>query len=368
MMDPSNILESINDGVYVTDRDRRIVYWNKSAERITGWRVDDVVGKHCHDGMLCHEDKDGHRLCGEEYCPLHRSIVSGNSSTAPVIVFAKGRDGRRMPMRVSVAPVRTTDGEIIGGVETFRDLSEEIQDFLRAQKIQTLAVRQDLPPDDRIAVRTHYVPRDIIGGDFYAISRLDQDRYGFLLADVSGHGVPAALYTMYLRSLWEENLRKFATPADFVAILNHRLGDLIQEDEPFAAAVVGMVDLAANMLSVAGAGGPSPLLFSRDGRCRPIECSGTPLGLFKEAEYDQVQVPLSAGDCLLAFSDGAVEVSQGEGDYLDVEGLVKCLQELGYPRQKVAFEDIERAILQESNRVRLDDDLTFLEIRLAADF
>ena len=59
------ILDSLSDGVYVCDRDRRIVYWSKSAEQITGWLAKDVIGRRCLDNVLCHEDKDGRRLCGE---------------------------------------------------------------------------------------------------------------------------------------------------------------------------------------------------------------------------------------------------------------------------------------------------------------
>ena len=71
------ILNSLSDGVYVCDRNRRVVYWSASAERITGWTAKDVVGRACFNNVLCHIDKDGHRLCGEEYCPLHRAMVTG---------------------------------------------------------------------------------------------------------------------------------------------------------------------------------------------------------------------------------------------------------------------------------------------------
>ena len=72
----SVILDSLGDGVYVCDRERTIVYWSKSAERITGWTRQDVVGRQCLDDVLNHVDKDGHRLCGKEFCPLHRAMVT----------------------------------------------------------------------------------------------------------------------------------------------------------------------------------------------------------------------------------------------------------------------------------------------------
>ena len=87
------ILDSLSDGVYVCDRDRRIVFWSRAAARITGWESTDVVGRRCLDDVLCHIDKDGHRLCGEEFCPLHRAMVTGATSTVGIMVFAQGKAG-----------------------------------------------------------------------------------------------------------------------------------------------------------------------------------------------------------------------------------------------------------------------------------
>ena len=60
------LLNSLADGAYITDVDRKILFWNHAAERITGWPAQEVVGRTCHDNLLVHEDKDGHPLCGKE--------------------------------------------------------------------------------------------------------------------------------------------------------------------------------------------------------------------------------------------------------------------------------------------------------------
>ncbi len=360
--DPLLVLDSISDGVYVTDLDRQIVYWSRSAERITGWQGADVVGKHCHDDLLCHIDKDGHQLCGKEYCPLHRAIVSGHQSTASIIVFAKGKNGQRVPMRVTVGPVRDATGQIVGGVETFHDLTQDIHDDERARKIQALTMFRELPPDGRISFSTHYIPRDIVGGDFHAVTKLSDDRYGFLLADVSGHGVAAALYTMFLRSLWDTHKELLASPARFAGAMSKSLCGLMKEDSPFAAAICGMVDLGLGKLCVAGAGNPSPLVFPAGGEPGPVECSGMPLGLFEEAEYSDTYIDFGPGDRLLLFTDGATEVTQKDGSMLDSAGLLQCIRSLGYPKCNQSLKDIELAVLKASDRIRFDDDLTFLEI------
>ncbi|MHC4561501.1 MAG: PP2C family protein-serine/threonine phosphatase [Planctomycetota bacterium] len=363
-LDPSLILDSLNDGVYAVDPDRRIVYWGKSAEAITGWTAGDVLDKHCRDGVLCHIDKDGHELCGEEHCPLHRAMVTGQASTTPVIVFAKGKDGGRIPMRVSVAPIRDESGKVVGGVESFRDLSGEIGDIERAGKIQSLALQNELPQEERIRFARYYIPCDIIGGDYYAITKLGDDCYGFMLADVTGHGVPAALYTMFLSSLWEAHNALLISPSAFTDTLNESLCHLIREEGHFATAICGCFDLAEHKLHLTSAGGPPPLVFRSSGECEQPTCAGLPLGCIEDIPYGQDTLDLHGGDCVLFFSDGVIEVSQQDHQLLDVGGLMEILHELGYPRSDATFKAIEERMLKASDRIRFDDDLTFLEVRL----
>jgi PAS domain S-box-containing protein len=359
------ILDSLSDGVYVCDRDRKIVYWSKSAERITGWTREDVVGRRCLDDVLCHIDKDGHRLCGEEFCPLHRSMVTGTSTSVPLIVFAKARDGSRVPMQVSVAPIRDAEGEVIGGVETFRDMSAALADLQRAKRIQTLSLEQELPDDARIRFSTCYTPHDIVGGDYLSIRQLDSDRYGFLLADVMGHGVAAALHTMHLSSLWGRFCHMLVRPAEFAETVNSELSNVVN-DESFATAVCGVVDARDGTLRFAAAGGPPVVVVRPDGGTTQFESPGLPFGMMEGAQYEEVTAELAAGDCVLMFSDGAFEVHNAQGQLLGVEGLLGILRSLGYPGTALRKEVVEEEILKFSNAIRLDDDVTFIEVRFDA--
>jgi PAS domain S-box-containing protein len=358
----NTILDSLSDGVYVCDRDRRIVYWSRSAERITGWAPQDVIGRRCLDEVLCHTDKDNHQLCGEEFCPLHRSMVTGTSSNVPLIVFAKGKDGNRIPMQVAVSPIRDPAGEVIGGVETFRDMSAVLADLERAKRIQSLALEHALPEDARVRFATFYMPNDIVGGDFYAVRQLDADRYGFILADVMGHGVAAALYTMYLSSLWDRDFERVASPADFAAAVNNDLAKVVR-DESFATALCGVIDAEQKTLRFASAGGPPVLVVHADGGTEQLKSSGLPFGMLEDTSYRELSAQFQAGDCLLLFSDGAVEIHSADGAMLGVEGLVRVLKELGYPQSGINVNAVEEALLRFSNAIRLEDDLTFLEAR-----
>lgn len=354
------ILDSLSDGVYVCDLDRRIVFWSKAAERITGWHSSEVVGRRCLDDVLCHIDKDGHRLCGEEFCPLHRAMVTGTQSTVGLTVFGKGKDGQRVPMQVSVAPIHDATGRVIGGVETFRDMTEVLADLNRAKRIQSVSLEMDLPKDPRIQFTTHYIPHDVVGGDFYAIRRLDEDRYGFMLADVMGHGVAAALYTMHLSSVWKRLGHLLEEPLAFATSVNDELTHVVK-GESFATAVCGVIDAESGSLRTVSAGGPSALII-RGGDMQQFGSSGFPLGMVEGAEYEPCEAHLHAGDCLLFFTDGAIEVQNAHGVELGVNGLAAILRAIGFPSGRLQMGAIEERLLRYSNGIRLKDDLTFIEI------
>jgi PAS domain S-box-containing protein len=356
------ILDSLSDGVYVCDRDRTIVFWSKAAERITGWPSSDVVGHRCLDEVLSHIDKDGHRLCGEEFCPLHRAMVTGATSTVGIIVFALGKEGNRIPMQVTVAPIRNPRGEIIGGVESFRDMSAVLTDLERAKRIQMLSLETELPEDPRVSFSTHYVPHDLVGGDFYAIRQLDGDHYGFLLADVMGHGVAAALHTMHLSSLWDRHCRLLAEPATFAQTVNGELARVVK-GESFATAVCGIIDAEHRTLRSVSAGGPPGLAVRVDGTIETLATSGLPFGVMEDADYEEMEGWFDPGDCLLFFSDGAVEVHNAQKELLGTDGLIGILQRVGYPGRGFPISAVEEQLLIYSNDIRLGDDVTFIEVR-----
>jgi serine phosphatase RsbU (regulator of sigma subunit) len=204
----------------------------------------------------------------------------------------------------------------------------------------------------------------MIGGDFIGIRQLDADRYGFILADVMGHGVAAALYTMYLSALWGRFSQDLIRPSEFALNLNRELCKIVK-DESFATAVCGVVDISRRIVKITSAGGPPILMFSADGNIEQIDATGCPFGMIDYAGYDESEYLYSSGDRLLAFSDGAIELQDAREDMLGAEGLVRILKSLSYPESGINIEALQRELLTYSNEIRLDDDLTLLEIRFS---
>ena len=359
------ILDCLNDGVYVCDRDRRIVYWNQSAERIMGWRSEEVVGRRCLEDLLCHVDKDGHRLCGNEHCPLHRAMVTGGVTREPLVIYGLCKDGRRIPTHVTAAPIRNTAGEVIGAVETFRDVSPMIVELERAAKILSQSLETGLPDDPRLRFSQILMPYGLVGGDYTSIKKLDGNRYGFMIADLEGHGVAAALYAMKLDILWNKHYRALENPELIAAAINRKLVRIFEGDVSFATAVFGVIDARDGSLRLTGAGGPPPLIGRSSGRIETLRLSGTALGLTADVPYEEQTAKLEPGDSILLFTDGAFEIHNSTREMLDVKGFARLLKKLDFPRTPLNMNVLEEELLKFSNDIRLQDDLTIVELRFS---
>jgi PAS domain S-box-containing protein len=126
------LLDSIDEGVYFVDRSRKIVFWNTAAEEISGYPVEVVHDQFCGDGILMHVDFDGKLLCGDS-CPLKATLTTGQ--TQQVDVFLKHREGHRIPVRVVASAVFNENNEIIGAVERFHDITPQLADRTRLDKL-----------------------------------------------------------------------------------------------------------------------------------------------------------------------------------------------------------------------------------------
>ncbi len=131
-----SILDSLHDGVYFVDRDRRITYWNTGAERITGFKAAEVVGRFCHDNILNHVDDEGKQLCLEG-CPLSATMDDGEPRSQAVYLHHK--NGHRVPVIVRTAVMRDAAGGITGAVETFSENTPTLAAVERIRELETVA-------------------------------------------------------------------------------------------------------------------------------------------------------------------------------------------------------------------------------------
>jgi sigma-B regulation protein RsbU (phosphoserine phosphatase) len=169
---------------------------------------------------------------------------------------------------------------------------------------------------------------------------------------------------MFLRSLWDGHKNLLDRPVEFASVVGDQLNHLIEENASFAAAICGVFDLGRGELRLVGAGNPPPFVIRPDGDWQEPDASGLPLGLMQGAEYDETVVPIAPGDCVLFFTDGATEISGANEGYLGTAGLRRVLEEVNYPAAGPVLTEIETHLLAASNRIRFDDDLTLVDVRI----
>ena len=137
----SDILDNLHDGLYFVDQNRIITYWNKAAEQISGFAAYEVVGRSCADNILTHIDGDGNSLC-HGLCPLAKSI--NDKTPRETEIYMHHKDGHRIPVSVRVRSLTNAEGEVIGGVELFTDLSNQKANELRVKELEKLALLDNL--------------------------------------------------------------------------------------------------------------------------------------------------------------------------------------------------------------------------------
>ena len=151
-----DIIDNLYDGVYFVDRQRIITYWNRGAERITGYCSPQVLGRSCGDNVLNHVTAEGTQLCND-LCPLAACMLDGQVREADV--FLHHADGHRVPVLVRAAPLRDADGNVIGAVETFSSDAGE-----RAVRTELRELRRTVQTDGLTGIGSRrYISRRLRG-------------------------------------------------------------------------------------------------------------------------------------------------------------------------------------------------------------
>jgi len=167
------IIDSLRDGLYIVDQSRKIVFWNRAAERISGFKAEEVVGRSCSDNILCHVDDAGDNLCLGG-CPLAATIGQVTEHE----IFLHHKNGHRVPVSVRITPLCDDKGRVIGGIEMFSDSSNKNAKDQRLQELEKLALLDGLT---QLANR-RYLEREL-EGRLEEMSRYDIP-FGVLFMDI----------------------------------------------------------------------------------------------------------------------------------------------------------------------------------------
>lgn len=129
------LVDSLFDAVYLVDPDRRIMHWNRSAEKIAGYTREEVCGHACYENILVHVDHQGKLLCFDG-CPLQKTLQDGKPRESHI--FLRHKAGHRVPVTVHTQPVFDREGKVVAALEIFRDASPRTSER-RVAELERLA-------------------------------------------------------------------------------------------------------------------------------------------------------------------------------------------------------------------------------------
>jgi len=253
--------------------------------------------------------------------------------------------------------------------ETLNFYMHRLDEELRlAARLQQDFLPRMLPQIGRVHFHTLFRPCGYVSGDLYDVMRLDERHIGFYIADAVGHGMPAALLTMFIKHALvtkeiKGNEYRLLKPSETLARLNAALIDQNLSQAAFATALYGIIDIDTLQVTVARAGHPNPLLLKDVGLIEPVQCDGPLLGIFPEEEFPDATIQLAEGDRMVLYTDG-IEVAFCNDHSLDSQQWREELRaRSGLPTDRMLRDFAER-IDHESGSLEPKDDLTMVVLEV----
>lgn len=291
---------------------------------------------------------------GPDLCRAHRTLsrkgygyfilLSSKTDSADIATglqagaddfLVKPVSGAELLARISAAErvldmqrdLHEANTELHAALDRLSDAQQQMTADLReARKLQQALIVERQRSFGALRVSLLMRPAGLIGGDLVGFQQIDADSVGLHAVDVSGHGVAAALLTARLAAQIESLSRdRRLSPAGVVAALNDLMLDALQTDS-YLTMIYGVIDIPSGRLRLVQAGHPHPLLQRAGGRIERVGRGGLPVGVVREAVFEEIEVTLAPGDRLLIVSDGLTDAVSRRGATLGEDGLCDILR------------------------------------------
>ena len=270
------------------------------------------------------------------------------------------------PFSPAVVKARVHTHLVLRGIreQLARQLLTIQKELETARQIQMSILPSSIPQIPGLDIAARYIPMTSVAGDFYDFIVVDEKHLGILVADVSGHGMPAALIASMLKIALAAEIAHAADPAQVLMGLNQTLCGKFEHH--FITAAYLFVDLQKGTLTYAGAGHPPLLMWGQSSAgVRDVEENGLFLGKFPWATYSSRELPLNAGDWCLLYTDGIPETADPTGVDFGTDRFKQVLE----TDESISADQFADRLLEELSRWSargpfedLDDDVTVVAI------
>ena len=357
-----------------------LIYANKGFEKLTGYAVEEVIGKNCR--FL--QGKDTEQAPVDK---LRRAIDHGEETTVELLNYKK--DGTPFWNRLSITPLKNKAGEVthyVGiqsditeGKETKRNLEaanqdlEEFRDLIsieldQASRAQQFILPAQLPTNEKIKFSAFYAPMGRIGGDYYDVVELEDNVYGIMIADVTGHGIPAALLTFMTSFAFKEAALGKLSTAQVVRRTNEKLVNKMPSGA-FITMFYAIYDAERHLLTYTQAGHPPGFIIRPStNELISLQTGGSLVGVFNKelVQFNEKEIKLHPGDKVFLYTDAIIEVKDQNNKMIESEEFLAFLNQNQEKPLADLFESLHQFGCDFSGNPTYNDDFTLLGFEVLA--
>ena len=258
--------------------------------------------------------------------------------------------------------------------ETFNKMAKDVKNITKdrqrieselslAKAIQASSLPNVFPPfpdKSEFDIFATMEPAKEVGGDFYDFYLIDEDNFMFLIADVSGKGVPAALFMMTTKTLINYIAKSGLSPKEMIETVNKKICENNKQGF-FITLLAGIVNIKTGKITFINCGHNPPIIKQNDGEYKYLELeSNMVLGAFEQAEFSVQEMQLNKGDKIFIYTDGITEATNDSDEQYGEEKLVKTLNSIDDDSVRLMLYGIKTDVKQFAQGVAQSDDMTML--------
>ena len=236
------------------------------------------------------------------------------------------------------------------------------RDLALARELQFRLLPQAMPKVGHLELAARFSPARAIGGDLYDFVPYSLSRMGIVIGDVSGKGAPAAIYAALVNGILRSHAPIEPGPAEMLSAVNFSLAERRIEAQ-YICLLYAVWDDQRRTLQIANSGIPRPI-YVHDGKTEIVEATGLPLGLFDEAEHDELTFKTKPGDLFVFFSDGILDARNKAGDMFGRSGVERVIAGCTDQSPDCVVNSLFTAVAEHAAGEDTFDDQTVLAIRV----
>ncbi len=373
-------IDSMSQGIMIVSPEYDIVNINKTLKELS------VAGRSDFGNIKCYQVYGFDAPCGDcpqrdrslekslrmmhgkhmtvMYSSFDRYIVESLRDTTREIKLIDEIRENQLEIREKQRQMTILNADLLRMNEKLKSAQAVIDDELcQVGQIQESLLPESLPDIDGYDFGAAYIPAEHAGGDYYDCIRMSNNYWGFLVADVSGHGTPAAVIMAITRAIMRSYTFDVVSSSEALAMVNDILCDNIHTKD-FVTMFYTVMDPSRGTMNLASAGHNPVLLFdSSEFLVKKITAGGMFLGTFQGLDYEEKKLSLDKGDIFFMYTDGLVEAMNGKREQYGYDRLVSKLMMFSSCACDRIIDEIMADVRDFAEGNNFEDDITILAIK-----